>query len=54
MTQAAIAEGLGTVREVVVRSLRHLTQAGVISAAGAGRYRVLDEDALRRASALRQ
>lgn len=40
MTQTALAEELGTVREVVVRALRGLRQAGAIEGAGAGKYRV--------------
>jgi CRP-like cAMP-binding protein len=42
MTQAALAEELGTVREVVVRALRELRQLGAIESAGKGRYRVTD------------
>jgi len=40
MTQAALAEELGTVREVVVRALRELRQLGAIESSGKGRYRV--------------
>jgi CRP/FNR family transcriptional regulator len=40
MTQSALAEELGTVREVVVRSLRGLRQMGAIESAGDGKYRV--------------
>jgi CRP/FNR family cyclic AMP-dependent transcriptional regulator len=40
MTQSALAEELGTVREVVVRSLRSLRDIGAIESAGAGKYRV--------------
>jgi CRP-like cAMP-binding protein len=40
MTQTALAEELGTVREVVVRALRSLRQMGAIETAGAGKYRV--------------
>lgn len=47
-TQQAAAEELGTVREVVVRGLRALRDAGVIEAAGGGRYRVIDAAALER------
>jgi len=39
MTQQALAEELGTVREVVSRELRSLCKTGLIEAAGAGRYR---------------
>lgn len=47
-TQAAVAEELGTVREVVVRTLRALGREGVIRAAGRGRYEVADVAALER------
>jgi CRP/FNR family transcriptional regulator len=40
MTQSALAEELGTVREVIVRSLRSLRHIGAIESAGAGKYRV--------------
>lgn len=40
MTQTALAEELGTVREVIVRSLRSMRHIGAIEAAGAGKYRV--------------
>jgi CRP-like cAMP-binding protein len=39
MTQQALAEELGTVREVVSRELRSLCGKGLIEAAGDGRYR---------------
>ena len=42
MTQTELAEELGTVREVVVRSLRELASRGLITARGKGRYEVLD------------
>ncbi|MEO8909703.1 MAG: Crp/Fnr family transcriptional regulator [Gemmatimonadaceae bacterium] len=48
MTQTALAEELGTVREVVVRSLRALRQAGAIDSAGDGKYRVTSLAALER------
>ena len=41
MTQQRMAEELGTVREVISRELRELGKAGVIEAAGGGRYRML-------------
>jgi CRP/FNR family transcriptional regulator len=41
-TQGEVAEELGTVREVLVRSLRRLRDEGAIEAAGRGRYRVGD------------
>ncbi len=47
MTQAALAEELGTVREVIVRALARLRQAGVIDSAGRGRYVVKDVRTLR-------
>jgi len=40
MTQQALAEELGTVREVVSRELRALCHTGLIEAAGGGRYRL--------------
>jgi CRP/FNR family transcriptional regulator len=52
MTQSALAEELGTVREVVVKELRGLRQAGAIELAGSGRYRLVDGKALRRAAGL--
>jgi CRP/FNR family cyclic AMP-dependent transcriptional regulator len=42
MTQAALAEELGTVREVIVRALRALRDSGAIEPAGAARYKVID------------
>jgi CRP-like cAMP-binding protein len=47
-TQAAVAEELGTVREVLVRALRSLREAGAIEGAGDGKYRVVDTPMLRR------
>jgi CRP/FNR family transcriptional regulator len=40
MTQSKLAEELGTVREVIVRSLRSLRDIGAIESMGAGKYRV--------------
>lgn len=40
MTQQHLAEELGTVREVIVRTLGELKEAGHIEAAGKGRYRI--------------
>ncbi|HMA24907.1 MAG TPA: Crp/Fnr family transcriptional regulator [Gemmatimonadaceae bacterium] len=51
MTQQALAEELGTVREVVSREIRVLTRRGWIEALGGGRYRLLAVDQLRAASA---
>ena len=51
MTQQALAEELGTVREVVSREIRVLTRRGWIEALGGGRYRLLAVDELRAASA---
>ena len=48
MTQLALAEELGTVREVIVRALRELRQLGAIVALGDGKYRIGDEDVLKR------
>ena len=49
-THQELAEELGTVREVVVRSLRELRRKGVIASAGRGRYRVTDARALEAAA----
>lgn len=46
-TQTDLAQELGTVREVLVRELRHLRSHGLIRARGRG-YEVLDAAALRR------
>lgn len=46
MTQHALAEELGTVREVVARTLRALGRQGLIERAGGGRYRIRDRQAL--------
>ncbi len=43
--QAAVAEELGTVRDVLVRSLRELRESGLIVPAGRGRWSVADRDA---------
>jgi CRP-like cAMP-binding protein len=42
MTQTALGEELGTVREVVVRALRALRQSRAIESAGDGKYRVVN------------
>jgi CRP/FNR family transcriptional regulator len=47
MTQAALAAELGTVREVVVRALRALREAGIVEPAGRGLLRVSDRARLR-------
>jgi CRP/FNR family transcriptional regulator len=47
-TQMAVAEEIGTVREVLVRVLRRLRESGAIRALGRGRYQVTDAAALRR------
>lgn len=47
-TQTELAEELGTVREVLVRALRSLRDAGAIEGVGAGRYRVTDASVLQR------
>ncbi len=49
-TQAVVAEELGTVREVLVRTLRALRQAGCIRAVSRGRYVVDDVTRLRDAT----
>ena len=46
-THAAIADELGTVREMIVRGLRTLREEGIVEAAGRGRLRVLDLARLR-------
>ena len=46
MTQTALAEELGTVREVVVRALRDLARQKLIAARGHGRYEILDRPAI--------
>jgi CRP/FNR family transcriptional regulator len=47
MTQQALAEELGTVREVVVRELRKLRRDGIVIADERGRFRIPGADALR-------
>jgi CRP-like cAMP-binding protein len=47
LSQAALAERLGTVREVVVRALRALCDDGAIARVGRSRFTVLDERRLR-------
>jgi CRP-like cAMP-binding protein len=47
MTQTALAAELGTVREVTVRALRALREAGLVESAGRGRLRVTDPAGLR-------
>ena len=47
MTQAQLAEELGTVCEVVVRELLALRRRGVLKGVGAGKYEVVDAGALR-------
>lgn len=51
MSQEQFAEELGTVREVLVRELRGLVQAGILAPLGAGRYELRQPDALRRLAA---
>ena len=46
-SQAALAEQLGTVREVVVRSLRALCEDGAIQRVGRSRFAIVDERRLR-------
>lgn len=41
-TQAEAAEEIGTVREVLVRTLRRLRTSGLVGTTGRGSYRVLD------------
>jgi CRP-like cAMP-binding protein len=40
LTQAQLAEELGTVREVVVRSLRSLVEEGAVARVGRGKFRL--------------
>ena len=47
MSQAALADRLGTAREVVVRSLRALCDGGGIRRIGRSRFVVADRDVLR-------
>jgi CRP-like cAMP-binding protein len=46
MTQTALGEELGTVREVVVRALRALRKSGAIESVGDGKYRVVNASIL--------
>lgn len=48
MTQQALAEELGTVREVVSREVRRLVADGLIVSHGGGRYEIVDMAAMRR------
>lgn len=50
VTQAQLAEELGTVREIVVRSLRTLCDQGLIARAANGKYRIVDASGLERAA----
>lgn len=47
LTQAELAEEIGTVREVVVRGLGQLRNSGIIVSAGRGHYAIQDPAALR-------
>jgi hypothetical protein len=44
MSQGALAEELGPVREIVVRTLREFREAGIVAGAGPGRTRVLNAE----------
>jgi CRP-like cAMP-binding protein len=48
ITQAQLAEDLGTVREVLVRALRSLRERGMIASLGRNRFRITDRPALER------
>ncbi len=48
MSQEQFAEELGTVREVLVRELRGLVQAGILAPLGSGRYELQEPEALGR------
>jgi CRP/FNR family transcriptional regulator, dissimilatory nitrate respiration regulator len=50
ITQAQLAEELGTVREIVVRALRALCDQGLIARAASGKYRLVDVPGLQRAA----
>ena len=50
ITQAQLAEELGTVREIVVRALRALCDQGLIARAANGKYRLVDVPGLERAA----
>jgi CRP/FNR family transcriptional regulator len=50
MTQLALAEELGTVREVVVRALAELRRQGAIASLGGGRFAIVDREGLERAA----
>jgi CRP-like cAMP-binding protein len=50
-TQAEAAEEIGTVREVVVRTLRRFREAGLVESPARGRYRVRDHRGLARVAA---
>jgi CRP/FNR family transcriptional regulator len=47
MSQAALADDLGTAREVVVRAIAALVHSGSVRRAGRSRYEIVDEAALR-------
>jgi CRP-like cAMP-binding protein len=49
MTQQALAEELGTVREVLARELQSLAREGVVASKGGGRYEIVDVSRLRAA-----
>ncbi len=50
-SQREVAEELGTARELIVRGLRALREAGTIESAGRNRFRVRDLEALYRSAA---
>jgi CRP-like cAMP-binding protein len=47
ITQESLAEELGTVREVVMRTLRSLRKRQIIATAGRGKIAIVDRPALR-------
>lgn len=51
LTQAEAAEEIGTVREVLVRTLRRFREAGLVRTPARGRYAVRDRTALTRLAA---
>jgi CRP/FNR family transcriptional regulator len=52
MTQSQLAEELGTVREVIVRSLRALRESGAVTSRASGKYQIANLDELRRLAAI--
>lgn len=51
ITQADAAEEIGTVREVLVRTLRRFREAGLVTTAARGQYRILQRERLEQLAA---